>query len=61
VETRSDRIVGTVGTLAAVVGAMWLAALGDSGYDEWRFLAGVMLVSGLLLRIEAAVRARGRL
>ncbi|WBC17277.1 hypothetical protein O7600_10775 [Micromonospora sp. WMMA1998] len=31
------------------------------GFPEWRFVAAVTLVSGLLLRFEAAVRERGRL
>ncbi|PGH42132.1 hypothetical protein COO58_20540 [Micromonospora sp. WMMA1996] len=60
-DTRSSRGIGIVGTIAAVVGACWLVLLADRGFPEWRFVAAVTLVSGLLLRIEAAVRERGRL
>jgi hypothetical protein len=59
VELSEDRVVRALGTVAAIAGFAWLVLLQDSGYDEWRFLAAVLTLSGLLLRIESAVVRNG--
>jgi hypothetical protein len=55
---RSVRMTGAAGTIAALIGASIIIFLGERNYPEWRFNAGVMVIGGLLLRIEAAIRSR---
>ncbi|MFF5081592.1 hypothetical protein ACFY36_31475 [Actinoplanes sp. NPDC000266] len=60
-EQSNSRTVRAVGTVAALAGLVWLVLLWDSDYDAWRFLAGILTVAGLLLRIEAAIVRNGEL
>jgi hypothetical protein len=51
---------GTVlGTFAVVVGVLWLIAVRDREFGFDAFCGGLLVIGGLLIRIDAAIRNRG--
>ncbi|MGI5524878.1 hypothetical protein ACQEUX_28620 [Micromonospora sp. CA-259024] len=61
-DRRPGEIVETIGTLGAVIGGgIFAVGLAGGSYDGELLAAGALLViAGLLLRIEAAVSGSGR-
>ncbi|WP_431933988.1 hypothetical protein [Micromonospora sp. RP3T] len=54
------RLVGVVGTAAAVIGALViLNAYNRPGWEDDFVVGGLLILGGLLLRIERAVRTHG--
>lgn len=58
-EIKTPPVTTQVGTLAILVGAVWLFFERDApSVDSDVFIAGTLVIGGLLLRIEGAISRR---
>lgn len=56
-KTPPGAVVGVVGTVAAIAGALIILFTWQTpGYQTGFFIGGLLVVGGLLLRIESAIR-----
>jgi hypothetical protein len=53
-----SQVIILAGTAAVVIGVLMLVLGGEPGSRSDEFLAALLIVGGLLLRIEGAIRSR---